>query len=107
MSGSLYSPVVNREPVIPLCCDDLVISRLLFGFTKDVDVPTGLVRSIRYVITSAALAQGTDLCQFLSSQFHLLEVVTNARWRDRFGDYTVSAVLRPSKALRQLASDSR
>lgn len=87
------------EQVISLGCDgDLVISRLFFRFAKDVDVPTGLVRSVRRVITSAVLAQGTDLCQFFGSQFHLLKVITNARWRDRLGDYTVSAILRPGKA---------
>lgn len=74
-----------------------MISGLLLGLAKDINIPTRLVGSIRGVVALPVLAQNADLLNLLGGEFYLLEVVTNARGRDRLGDDTVSAYLRPGE----------
>lgn len=74
-----------------------MISGLLLGLAEDINVPTRLVGSIRSVVALPVLAQNADLLNLLGCEFYLLEVVTNARRRNRLGDDTVSADLRPGE----------
>lgn len=74
-----------------------MISGLLLGLAKDINVPTRLVGSVRSVVTLPVLAQSADLFNLLGCEFYLLEVVTNARRRNRLGDDTMSADLRPGE----------
>lgn len=74
-----------------------MISGLLLGLAEDINVPTRLVGSIRSVVALPVLAQNADLLNLLGGKFYLLEVVTNARRRNRLGDDTVSADLRPGE----------
>jgi hypothetical protein len=77
--------------------DDLVTSGLLLGLAEDINVPTRLVGSVRCVVSLPVLAQSADLLDLLGGEFDLLEVVANARRRDRLGDDTVSTDLRPGE----------
>lgn len=77
--------------------DDLVIGGLLLGLAKNIDVPARLVGSIRNVVALPVRTQGADLLDLLVGELHLLEVVTNARRRDRLGNDTVTANLRPGE----------
>lgn len=72
-------------------------SGLLLGLAEDINVPTGLVGSVRCVVSLAVLAKSADLLNLLGGEFDLLEVVANARRRDRLRDDTVSTDLRPGK----------
>lgn len=74
-----------------------MISGLLLGLAEDINVPTRLVGSVRSVVAFPVLAQSTDLLNLLGGEFYLLEVVTNARRRNRLGDDTMSADLRPGE----------
>lgn len=74
-----------------------MLSRLLLGLTKGVDVPARLVSGVGDVVASPILAQGADLLHLLGQQLDLLEVVANARGSDRLGDDTVATDLRPGK----------
>jgi hypothetical protein len=74
-----------------------VISGLLLGLTEDINVPPRLVGSVRGVVALAIGTQGADLLDLLGGEFNLLEVVTDARRRDRLRDDTVSTDLRPSE----------
>ena len=78
--------------------DNLVTSRLLLRLAEDINIPTRLVGSVRGVVSLPILAQGADLLNLLGCEFDLLEVVTNARRRNRLGDDTVSTNLRPGEA---------
>jgi hypothetical protein len=74
-----------------------VTSGLLLGLAKNINVPTRLVGSVRCVVSLPVLAQSADLLNLLGGQFDLLEVVADARRRDRLGDDTVSTDLRPGE----------
>lgn len=74
-----------------------MISGFLLGLAEDINVPTRLVGSVRSVITLPVLTQNANLLNLLGCEFYLLEVVTNARRRNRLGDDTVSADLGPSE----------
>lgn len=74
-----------------------MVSSLLFRLAEDIDVPARLVGDIRSVVASPVLAESADLFNFFGGEFHLLEVVTDARGRDRLGDDTVATDLRPGK----------
>jgi hypothetical protein len=76
----------------------LVTSGLLLGLSEDINVPARLVGGIRSVVASPVLAEDTDLLNLFGCEFHLLEVVTDARGRNGLGDDTVSTDLRPGEA---------
>lgn len=77
--------------------NNLVIGGLLLGLAEDINVPTRLVGNIRGVVALPVLAQSADLLDLLGGEFYLLEVVTDARRRDRLRDDTVSTDLRPGE----------
>ena len=97
---SHYSlPIYLTNRIFKLLQDNLVLSGLLIIFTEDVDVPAGLVGSVRSVVatTLVTLTQGANLSNLLSSELDLLEVVTNARGSHGLGDDTVTTDLRPGE----------
>lgn len=73
-------------------------SILLLGLAEDVDGPSGLVGSVRDVVTTTLL--GTNLLNLLKvllGQLNLLEVVADARSSDGLGDDRVATDLCPGE----------
>lgn len=84
----------------------LVVSRLLIGLTKDVDVPAGFVGSVRSVVASAVLAQLADLLDLLWQELNLLEVIADAGRGNRLGDNTMATDLGPGKTEKTVSDNS-
>jgi hypothetical protein len=78
--------------------DDLVGSILLLGLAEDVDGPSGLVGSVRDVVTTTLVgANLLNLLKVLLGQLDLLEVVADAGCGDRLGDDRVATDLCPGE----------
>lgn len=80
----------------------LVLSRLLLRLAEDVDIPAGLVGSVRGVVALPVAPECTDLLDLLREELDLLEVVANTRRGNRLGDDAVATDLRPGET-RQLS----
>jgi hypothetical protein len=95
-----YCCSINYQQFVELIAEDhLVISCLFLGLAEDINVPAGLVGGIRDVVASPVLTEGTDLLNLLRCEFHLLEVIADARGRNGLGDDTVVTNLGPGEAL--------